>query len=355
MRYFIRTCYFFLISTLLLGALYMPGAQVFRKKSNTSLNLFVWGSDFIPSEVLAAFEEETGITINLNFYTSNEELIGKLRRVQDSSYDIVFPSDYAVKILANEGYLLPLDHEKLDFPERLTPFLLDRPYDKGNRYSYPYSLEIYGIAIDRRFKPPSYTPSLAYIFEPQKTHLPLVMTSDPFESLVIAAQYKFGRTSNLSPSEVQALKQLLKGQKKTIEAYADFRAKYLLTNESCHLAIIRSSAVEDLLEDNKNIDFDFPKEALLTTIENVAISASSKNKEAAYKFLNYIYRPEIMAMQINAYPFFPASSSCFPYVKGRSDKYFALYEEFEKRQDLVLFDYIIPSEQIREIWVGIKT
>ena len=62
---------------LIFSALYWPKWKIFKYDENT-INVFVWGDIFDPA-VIADFEKETGIKLNLSYYSSNEELIVKLK------------------------------------------------------------------------------------------------------------------------------------------------------------------------------------------------------------------------------------------------------------------------------------
>ncbi len=75
-----------------------------------SINVFAWG-DILDPAVIADFEKETGIKVNLNYYSSNEELIVKLKATRGEGYDLIIPSDYAVKILIKEDLLKPIDQK----------------------------------------------------------------------------------------------------------------------------------------------------------------------------------------------------------------------------------------------------
>src|SRR3990167_11377459 len=98
----IRLLYLFLLSSAIFSVGYLP--NYFTKKPEPTLNVFVWG-DFFPEETFHKFEKETGIKINPSYYTSNEELLLKLEKTDGKGYDLIFPSDYAVNILAQKKLL----------------------------------------------------------------------------------------------------------------------------------------------------------------------------------------------------------------------------------------------------------
>ena len=67
-----------------------------RSKLSEQLNFFNWG-DYIDEEILVQFEEECGVEVVMDLYSSNEELIAKIQ-VGNSGYDLVIPTDYACGI-----------------------------------------------------------------------------------------------------------------------------------------------------------------------------------------------------------------------------------------------------------------
>jgi|GEM_PF-3332750 len=67
------------------------------------LNLYNW-VDYTPDDLIAQFETETGIKVNLDTYDSNETLLAKLKSGA-TGYDIVVPSQNFVTIMISEGML----------------------------------------------------------------------------------------------------------------------------------------------------------------------------------------------------------------------------------------------------------
>src|SRR5260370_4577627 len=100
------------------------------------LNLYSW-SEYFPRPVLDEFTKSTGIKVNLATYSTNEELIDKLTSGV-SDYDVVVPSDYAVRILILDKRLLPLDRARIPTFTNLDPKQLGLPFDNETRYTVPY-------------------------------------------------------------------------------------------------------------------------------------------------------------------------------------------------------------------------
>ena len=104
-------------------------------KEAVTLNVLNWG-DYIDEEVLAAFEEETGIKVKYSTTASNEEMLAKLS-APDSIYDICFPSDYIIEKMIASDMLHPLNKDNIPNLQYIDERFLDLSFDPGNTYSVP--------------------------------------------------------------------------------------------------------------------------------------------------------------------------------------------------------------------------
>lgn len=75
-------------------------------------------------DLIAKFEEETGITVEYSTYATNENLYNELV-INPKSYDVVIPSEYMIQKLATEGRLKKLDKSKVENYQNVSPFIID--------------------------------------------------------------------------------------------------------------------------------------------------------------------------------------------------------------------------------------
>ena len=84
---------------------------------NLTLNVYNWG-EYISNgsddsvDVVAAFEQLTGIHVNYTTFDSNESMYAKLKSGA-ASYDVIIPSDYMVAKMIGEEMLLPLNYDNI--------------------------------------------------------------------------------------------------------------------------------------------------------------------------------------------------------------------------------------------------
>jgi len=348
----LRASIVFFWAALILGILYFPELKILPSQEK-SINVFAWG-DILEPSIVAEFEQKTGITVRLNYYASNEELIVKLKATGGEGYDLIVPSDYSVKILRSEGLLKELDHGKLDFLSRLNPMLLNHPFDPYNRYSIPFEWEIFVLGYDQTYFQ-KFDPSWRAIFDPEIVHYRIGMINDPVQAIETAAFYLYGPVKELSPDQLQGVIRLLSEQKKWVAAYADARADYFLASKNCPVVLSSSSYIWRTMRRFPFVRFAVPKEGTFATIENFCIPKDSKKENYTYEFINFLYSPESTAAHYNTFGVFPASLDVLslPNLDAETRKLLGASPETFKQFH---FTEMLTSQQaIRDAWVQIKS
>ena len=127
------------------------------------LHLYNW-SEYIDPEVFDAFEEEYGVKVIEDVFSSNEELLAKIQ-AGAAGYDLIVPSDYMVEIMIEEELLAKINHDNISNLANLSELFKDPPYDPGLVYCVPYQWGTTGIGYnsDEFDDPPG---SWAYLFDP---------------------------------------------------------------------------------------------------------------------------------------------------------------------------------------------
>ena len=76
------------------------------------LNWFTW-EDYAPKPLVEKFTKETGIKLNVTFFSSNEEQLNKLRAARGEGFDLATPSVPWVGAHVEAGNFQPFDEKKL--------------------------------------------------------------------------------------------------------------------------------------------------------------------------------------------------------------------------------------------------
>ena len=104
--------------------------------TSKELNLFVW-TEYIPPDMQECFELVSGVKVNRDEYSANEEMYAKLS-AGSTAYDLVQPTDYIVSLMIRQNLLQELDHAKLPALKNFDPNYLNFPFDPNNKYTIPY-------------------------------------------------------------------------------------------------------------------------------------------------------------------------------------------------------------------------
>src|SRR5690242_5422209 len=107
-----------------------PEAEFPAEVTSTELNIFVW-TEYIPQEMIECFELVTGVKVNRDEYSSNEEMYAKVS-AGGSNYDLVQPTDYIIALMVRQNLLQELDHSKLPVLKNFDSNYLDFEFDPGN-------------------------------------------------------------------------------------------------------------------------------------------------------------------------------------------------------------------------------
>ncbi|MGR3973413.1 MAG: extracellular solute-binding protein [Candidatus Rhabdochlamydia sp.] len=339
--------------TLFLFILYMPQFPCFKKTD--SINVFTWG-DILEPSVVAEFEQATGIHVNMNFYSSNEELLVKLKATGGKGYDMIIPSDYSVEILAQENLLKPLDHDQLEFFSQISPQLLNLSFDPHNVYSIPFEWEIFLLGIDQDyFKEKPFIPSWKSVFDPEVIDYRITMSNDPIQGLQMATFYLFGPVDTLSEKQLQEATSLLVKQKPYVNAYADFRADYFLATKNSQVAICSSSYLFRTMRKFPFIHYAIPKEGSFITIENICIPKASQKEHLTYQLINYLYQPSSMKIHYETYGIFPARSDVLNALPPDDPMKKILAISDQEFKKFHFFKLLSSQAKIRDVWVQVKT
>jgi len=330
-------------------------STTFFSNESNKIHLFTWPEQF-HHEILKEFEKTTGIEVVVHTYTTNEELVAKMKKTAGKGYDLIVPSDYAVKVLRKENLLKKIDKKKLNFYKNLDPFLLNRDFDPNNDYSLPFDWEVFGFGINRDFKTrEKITPTWNHIFNKKMIDYRICMSNDPIEAIQFASFYLFGTKKELDQEEEKKLENLLIEQKKWVEAYSAMRGDYLLTTHNCQIALSTSPFILKAIEKNPHIEFVLPKGDVFITIQMLSLPKASKKTDLVYQFINFLYQKETMIKDCNTYLTFPSIVDAYEHINLTKENRKILEEVRQERNKTHVIDFVLPEHQARKLWVKVKS
>jgi spermidine/putrescine transport system substrate-binding protein len=286
-----------LLSILTVSAmLLMSGCNGNSNSSSAKQKLYIYNwTYYIPDGVIKEFEQRYNVSIVYDMYASNEEMFAKLK-AGGTGYDLVFPSGDYVSIMTREAMIDSIDKSKIPNFSNLDSTILQKiSFDPGCNHSVPYILGAAGVSVNRKFVT-NYEKSWN-LFD--RSNLKGRMTLlDDMREVLGAALKTLGYSVNTSnPEELQKAKTVvLKWRENIVKFDAEAFAKGFAAGE---FWVVHGYAENVFLELDssmrKDVDFFIPKEGSAMYMDNMVILKGARNKDLAYKFINFIHEPQVYA------------------------------------------------------------
>ena len=255
------------------------------------LNLYTW-SGVIPDALIRQFENETGIKVNFSTYNSNEIMYAKLRTNKKSGYDIVEPSSYYVDRMRRQNMLEKLDKTKLPHLSNINPDFTHQAYDPHSDYSIPFIWGVTGIFINKNDHSPGTVTSWADLWN-KKFHNQLLLLDDSREVFSIALLTLGYSINDNNPSHIEQAYQKLKTLMPNVKLFNSDAVITILVDEDTTIGMAWNGDLLKAWNENPALDFVFPKDGFVIWVDNFVIPQNAPHRDNAYRFLNFILRPEI--------------------------------------------------------------
>lgn len=278
-----------------------------------TLRLLTWGG-YAPDAVIAAFKAETGIDVQVTL-SNNEDMISKLRATGGAGFDLAQPSQDRISGPQSEfGIYKPIDLSKIDksqyIPDLLNASIANTTVD-GKPYGVADIWGTSGFAIDRskggdikNYKDlcaPKYAGKIS--MRTKRTALlgfAFANGDNPFAAYNDVAKYTDIVTR--AAASMMACKPNVKAYwSGSDDLLAMMRSGEVIAAEAWDATGFKLHA------ENPNFNFVAPSTGALGWIDTFALPAKGENDAAAYKWINFVMRPDIAAQVVNAAGSFSAS------------------------------------------------
>jgi putrescine transport system substrate-binding protein len=270
------------------------------------VNVFNW-SDYIDPKVLDAFTKETGIKVVYDTYESNELLETRLL-AGHTGYDVVVPSATFLQRQIAAGLLLPLDPGKLPNLKNVSPEIAARlaAYDPGNKYAVDYMWFTTGIAynVAKAKERLGTTPITSWdlVFKPELLRkfadCGIYVLDSPEDMFTVALRYLKLDPDSKNPNDLKRAADLLTVMRKSVKKFSSADYINALANGDICLAVAWAGdsfqARNRAREARNGVDIAYvvPGEGTLMSLDSVAIPRDAPHPDEAYRFIDFLLRPE---------------------------------------------------------------
>ncbi len=270
-------------------------------QSGQTLNIFNWGQYIADGEdetrdLIAEFEEHTGIKVNYETFDSNESMYAKLK-LGGSNYDLIIPSDYMAERLIKEGMLEKIDYSNIPNYSNIDDSYKNLSYDPTNEYTVPYTVGYVGIIYNTKYVTDEITGWESLWDSKYKDKI--LMFRNSRDAFSIAQSY-IGVDANTTNHEelVKAGEKLLE-QKPYVQEYVMDQIFDKMINEVAWIAPYYAGDYLYMLESNENLAFCLPEQGFNRFVDCMCVPKDSKNKTNAELFMNFILDKDIQFANID--------------------------------------------------------
>lgn len=265
------------------------------------VDVYAW-NDYISPEMKEAFEKDTGITLNLSVYGTNNEVLNKLRASQGEGFDVVMPSVTTLVAWYDAGGLLqPIDDSRIPV-DNIKPAMWRKSLNlgatyRGERYALPWNWGTEGFIFNDEER--DYTPgevSYADLWAAENKDLVSVRPRSALTAMVLlndgakmldeahqdeeTAHKAFGRALEFALEHKAWIRQFWKD---TPALQSAFLQNGCVVGQSWD-----GPALTMWDQTDGRIKYLAPKEGALTWLDTMCLTKGAKHVDAAYEFFNWM-------------------------------------------------------------------
>ena len=278
------------------------------------LNIYNW-PDYVPENLIADFEKETGIKVNYDTFETNEALHAKLV-AGNTGYDIVVPGTVFAKPQIEAGFYQPLDKAKIPNYSNLDPAVMQvlTKADPDNKHLVPWAWGFTTVGINKTkvAKALGNTPmpenAWDLVFKPEYTSklksCGIAYLDSPTEIIPVALHYIGKDAYSNDPADYKAATEMLAKVRKDIRLFSSTMIDDIAGGKACvavgwsgDINIAAGRAKENGSKDE--IEALLPSTGALSFFDTMAVTKDAKHPNNAMAFINFFLRAESGAAMAN--------------------------------------------------------
>lgn len=317
-----------------------------------ALNVYMW-SDYIDMDLVREFEKQNDCKVVIDIFDSNEFMYSKLK-AGGTGYDVILPTTYMAKVMFDQNMLEKLDHSKLPNLKYINPkYLADLALDKKMEYSVPYMLGFTCVAYNK--EKCGTLPETWDVFSNEKFAGKMTLLNDHRETIG-AALFFLGKSMNdTNDADLAKAKEVLLKWKKNLAKFDN--ELYKVGIQSGEFLVVQgySGDLFQVFAEAPNLTYMCPKEGISMSCDDWVIPATAKNKELAYKFINFICEPKNAAKNMEFTCYSAPIPEARKYVSEENKNHPGMFlpDDLYKRGELIR-DLGEDNAKFNALWDAVK-
>ena len=312
-----------------------------------TLNIYNWGQYIADGsdgslDIIAAFEKKyPNIHVNYSTFDSNEVMYTKLSS-GGITVDLIFPSDYMVARMRQEGMLQELNFDNIPNYKYVDDTFKGMAYDPESKYSVPYTWGTVGIIYNTKYVDEADVTGWELLWN--EKYADKILMFDNSRDAMAIAQYLLGFDVNTTdPDQLQACADKLAQQKPLVQQYVMDQIYDLMENEEAWIAPYYAGDYLQMTEVNEDLAFYFPSQGFNLFTDAMCIPTCAKEKEAAELFINFLCDPKISGANMDWVCYSTPISEAKQYLDPEVANDPSAYPPEQVLERGTAFDYLPPS------------
>ena len=317
---------------------------------------------YIPPEIVRKFEQETGVHVLVDVFENDDVLEAKLLSGA-SGYDLVFPTawPYFVRQVSAELYH-KIDFSKLPLAKTIDPFFrksLEGSH-RAHEFAVPFLWGIVGLAynidqVKKNLPKDAPVDSWAMLFDPNvaksMAKCGVSLLEEATDVIVAAKLYLHLDPASESREDLKQVIALLKTVRPYIKRFDISRSNEEIANgEMCVVqhwmgAVASAQAQLGDHEKQSRLALVVPREGTLMWLDVMAIPKTSTQVDLAHQFINFVLRPDNIALASNATFYANPVKDSLPFIKPEIRENKAIFPDDETLKRIVLHKAFSPEYQ----------
>ena len=317
------------------------------EQSAGQLNLYTWEGMF-PQEVLDGFTAETGITVNYSNFDFGETMLMKLEIAEGGDYDVVIVDDYIIEAVIAQGLAQKLDTGKIGNFKHINPIYQGQFYDPSDEYTVPYGAGVQTIMYN-----PAMTDvdikGYADLWDARLADMVGIIGNfrviDGMALKVLGESYN---TNDLDIINAAGIKLLELAP--NIHLIKDDDLENDLISGEVAAAVMYTSQVTLAKLADPELRIVYPTEGIGFGIMANFIPVNAPNPDAAYKFIDYILRPEVSAECFEWLGYYCTNKAAEQFISGEFKEFLTLPAGFNESMEMIQSVDMEAEELHAKLW-----
>jgi len=282
-----------LTTTALAASLIAGGAQ-----AEGQLSIYHW-FEYIPQELLDKFTAETGITVTMDTYDSNEAMLASLKAGAMGSYDVAVPGDYMVSIMIAEGLLDEVGEGELKNKGNIAEGWANPSFDPGWKHSIPYQWGSTSFMVDTAAYGGNIDTTDILFNPPAELSGKINMLDSQGEVMAMASLHLGIPQCSNDRDQLKALDAMLQEAKGNWASFNSDTAKEVLVSGDVSVGQIYDGFGAKARAEKASLKYAFPTQGYVAWMDNVVLLKDAPNRASAIAFMDFLLEPENIAAVSN--------------------------------------------------------